>query len=101
MPMSTPGPDGLNQVLDMFLSAFPDMTIVLDDVIAEPNKAATRGYFTATHKGAFMAVPATGKQVTVPFIDMWRAHNGRLIENWVQMDILGLLVQLGAVPAPV
>ena len=100
MPMSTPGPNGLHQVLDMFVSAFPDMHIVIEDVIAETDKAATRGYFTATHRGPFMNVPATGKSVRVPYIDMWKAHDGRLIENWVQMDILGLMVQLGAVAPP-
>jgi len=53
-----------------------------------------------THKGTFMNVPPTGKSVTTEFIDIWKAHNGRLIENWVQMDMLGILVQLGVVPAP-
>src|SRR4029077_4170915 len=56
MPMTTPGPKGLHQVLDMFLGAFPDMHLGLEDVIAEADKAATRGHFTGTHKGAFMNV---------------------------------------------
>mgnify|MGYP006314357887 CR=1 FL=1 len=38
--------------------------------------------------------------VTVGFLDIWKAHNGRLAENWVNMDILGILIQLGAIPAP-
>lgn len=100
MPMSSAGAAGLSGVLDAFFSAFPDMQIVLDDVIAEPDKVATRGHFTGTHRGAFMNVPPTNKQVMVQYIDVWKAHNGRLIENWVQMDFLGLLVQLGAMPAP-
>lgn len=100
MPMSVPGPDGLQQVLDMFQSAFPDMHIVIEDTIAENDKAATRGHFTATHKGTFLNTPATGKAVTVGYIDIWKAHDGRFVENWVQMDMLGLLVQLGALPPP-
>lgn len=99
MPMSSPGAQALSEVLGTFISAFPDMQIVLDDVIAEPDKVATRGHFTGTHRGAFMNVPPTGKQVTVGYIDVWKAHNGRLIENWVQMDMLGLLGQLGVGPA--
>ena len=47
-----------------------------------------------------MNVPATGKAVTVEYIDIWTAHNGRFIENWVQMNVLSLLVQIGALPAP-
>jgi len=100
MPMSTPGPEGLDQLVDMFFSAFPDMHIVVEDVVAEADKAASRGYFTGTHRGTFMNVPPTGKAIKAEFIDIWKAHNGRLIENWVQMDTLGILVQLGVVPAP-
>jgi predicted ester cyclase len=98
MPMPTAGPEGLNQVVGMFFSAFPDMQIILEDVVAETDKAATRGHFTGTHKGTFMNVPPTGKSITTDFIDIWKAHNGRFIENWVQMDMLGMLVQLGVVP---
>ena len=65
MPMSSPGPQGLAEVVDGFLSAFPDMQIVIDDAIAEPDKVAGRGHFTGTHRAVFMNVPATGKQVTV------------------------------------
>jgi hypothetical protein len=48
----------------------------------------------------FLSVPPTGKSVTVGFIDMWTAHNGRLLENWVFMDLMGALIQIGAIPAP-
>ena len=44
-----------------------------------------------------MNIPATGKQVTVSYIDIWRVENGKLVENWVQMDLLGMLQQLGVV----
>jgi predicted ester cyclase len=100
MPMPSPGPAGLNAVIDGFFAAFPDLQIVIDDVVAETDKAATRGHFTGTHKGTFMNVPATGKSVTVSYIDIWRAHNGRFVENWVNIDLFGLMVQLGVIPAP-
>ena len=82
----------------MFLEAFPDMRITLDDVIGEGEKVATRGHWVGTHKGAFMGVPATGKAVNVKFMDMWRFENGKAVENWVQMDLLSLMQQLGVVP---
>src|SRR5262249_15345773 len=75
LPMTVPGPNGLKQILELFWQAFPDMQVVLEDVIAETDKAATRGHFTATHKGQFMNVPATGKSVRVDFVDIWKAHN--------------------------
>jgi len=100
MPMPTPGPQGLNHVVDTFLTAFPDMRITVEDVIAEDDKAASRGHLTGTHQGTFMNVPPTGRMITIGYIDIWKAYNGKLIENWVQLDLLGALVQLGAVPAP-
>jgi len=100
MPMSEPGPAGLSHVLDMFFAGFPDMRIVVEDVLSENDKAATRGHFTATHKGTFMNVPATNRPVKVEYIDIWTAQNGRFLENWVQMDMLGLMVQLGVMKPP-
>jgi predicted ester cyclase len=100
LPMPSAGPEGLRAILGTFFAAFPDMHVVVEDVIAEPDKAATRGHFTGTHQGPFMDVAATGRAVTVAYIDIWKARDGRLVENWVQLDMLGLLVQLGAVPAP-
>jgi predicted ester cyclase len=97
---SPPGPAGLRQDFGIFVSAFPDMRINVEDVIAEPDKAASRGHFTGTHKGTFMNVPPTGKTVAVGFIDIWVARNGRFVANWVQIDLLGALMQLGAIPAP-
>lgn len=100
MPMPKPGPQGFEALVDMFFAAFPDLEITVEDIIAENDKAATRGYFTGTHRGTFLNVPATGRSVRVGFIDIWKAYQGQLIENWVQMDMLGALVQLGAMPAP-
>jgi predicted ester cyclase len=100
MPMKEPGPEGLTQVVDGFFAAFPNMRVVVEDVIAEDDKAATRGYLTGTQEGTFMNVPPTRKTITIPYIDIWKAHDGRFVENWVQMDMLGALIQLGAVPAP-
>jgi steroid delta-isomerase-like uncharacterized protein len=99
-PAPTPGPEGFKQVMAMFFQAFPDIQETTEDIIAEGDKVATRGYFTGTHKGEFMNIPATGKQVTVSYIDIWRVENGKLVENWVQMDLLGMLQQLGVIPQP-
>jgi predicted ester cyclase len=100
MPAPAPGPAGFKQVMGMFLTAFPDMRITLEDVFAEGNTVGSRGYFTGTHQGEFMGIPATNKPVKVTYIDLWRIENGLSVENWVQMDMLGLMQQLGVVPAP-
>jgi predicted ester cyclase len=100
MPAPVSGPEGFKMVIGMFRAAFPDLHITLEDVLGEGDKVATRGYFTGTHQGEFNGIPATGKQVKVSYIDLWRIENGKAIENWVQMDMLGLMQQLGVIPAP-
>jgi len=93
----SPGPAGFEAVASMFITAFPDLRIRIEDVIAEADKVVTRGVFAGTHQGTFMNVPPTGKAVTVGYIDIWRIDNGRAVENWVQMDLLSLMQQLGVV----
>lgn len=94
------GPEGFKQTIMMFKSAFPDMGLTIEDMIAEGDRVATRGTWTGTHRGDFMGIPATGKHVRISYSDIWRLENGKAVENWVQMDILGLMQQLGVAPAP-
>lgn len=100
MPAPGPGPEAFKQVLAMFVSAFSDFRVRVEDIIAEGDKVATRGTWSGTHKGDFMGIPATGKAVNVTYSDLWRFENGKAVENWVQMDMLGLMQQLGVAPAP-
>jgi steroid delta-isomerase-like uncharacterized protein len=99
-PAPTPGPAGFKMVTTMFRSAFPDIVVTLEDEFAEGDKVVTRGVFEGTHTGDFMDIPATGRQVTIKYLDIWRLENGKAKENWVQMDLLGLMQQLGVIPAP-
>jgi predicted ester cyclase len=100
MPAPAPGPEGFKAVVGAFFSAFPDMRITLEAQLADGDLVANRGVFTGTHQGEFMGVPATGKQVTVQFMDLWRLENGQAVENWVRLDMLGLMTQLGIVALP-
>lgn len=78
-----------------FLHAFPDKRA--DDQIRFGcgEWAAAAGVQHATHDGDWLGIPATGEQVEVRYMDIWRAEDGRLVENWVLIDILGFLEQLG------
>jgi steroid delta-isomerase-like uncharacterized protein len=97
-PAPAPGREGYKQVVSAYRAAFPDMRVTLEEEIAEGDKVVTRGYFTGTHQGELMGIPPTGKQIHVKYIDIWRVENGQLVENWVQMDMLGMLQQLGVIP---
>jgi predicted ester cyclase len=88
------------QVMGMFIQAFPDIHENTEDVIAEGDRVAVRGYFTGTHNGEFMNIPATGKQINVAYMATYRLENGKVVENWVQMDMLGMMQQLGVIPQP-
>ena len=99
-PASAPGPEGFKQVMGMFFAAFPDMHVAIEEQVAEGDKVASRGTFTGTHTGEFMGIAATGRPVSVSYIDVWRFRDGKAVENWVQMDMLGLMQQLSVVPAP-
>ncbi len=99
-PAPAPGAEGFKLVTTMFRSAFPDIVVTLEDEVAEGDKVVTRGVFAGTHTGEFMGIPATGRKVTIKYLDIWRLENGKAKENWVQMDLLGLMQQLGVIPAP-
>jgi len=73
--------------------------IIVEQTMGEADLVCTRGHFEGTHDGDFMGVPATGKTVNVNYMDMWRIAEGKAIENWVRLDMLGLMQQLGVVPA--
>ncbi len=99
-PSPIPGREGFKQGIRGFLRAFPDVRVSAEDFLADGDQVATRGHWTAMHQGEFLGVPPTGRQVQVAYIDIWRVQNGLIVENWVQMDFLSLMQQLGAIPAP-
>src|SRR5215831_10472625 len=95
-----PNREGFRQMFTGFRTAFPDVHVTFEQELADGDYVIHRGYVTATHKGEFQGIPATGKQVKIKTLDIWRVENGKAVENWVQLDMLGLMHQLGVVPAP-
>lgn len=100
-PVPVRGPEGFKQLVGMFRTAFPDLRVVVEDTFADGDLVGSRGAITGTHGGEFMGVPATGRPVSIRYIDLWRIADGRFTETWVQMDALGLMQQIGALPAAV
>jgi steroid delta-isomerase-like uncharacterized protein len=95
-----PGLEGVRQVVGIYRGAFPDLHITVEDWVAEGEKVVTRFRAQGTHKGPLMGIPPTEKQVTVTGIDMLGFEHGKISEHWGNRDDLGMLQQLGAVPAP-
>ncbi len=94
-PDHPPGPEGLKLFFAMMESGFPDFRVTLEDTIAEGDSVAARFTFHGTHRGEFMEIPPTGKQVTMSGIDIMRIEEGRIAELWGQEDMLGMMQQLG------
>jgi steroid delta-isomerase-like uncharacterized protein len=95
-----PGREGFRQALEMLFSAFPDVQITIEDLLAEGDKVVERWTGRATQRGEFMGIPATNKEVTVAGIDIYRYAGGKRVETWRQWDTLGMMQQLGVVPSP-
>ena len=95
-----PGPQGVKQLVGMYRSAFPDLHITVEDYIAEGDKVVARFRAQGTNKGSFMGMPPTGKQATVSGIDILGFEQGKIVEHWGNRDDLGMLQQLGVIPAP-
>ncbi len=92
------GPEGVRIDITGFRTAFPDLKLVLDDVIETSEKVVYRFTARGTHQGPFMGVPPTGNRVRVDGIGIDRFRDGKMVERWVQYDSVGLLQQLGAFP---
>lgn len=99
MPSSVNGPQEFRQTVEAFRSAFPDLYMLVEEQIAEGDRVSDQGYITGTHRGEFLGVPPSGQQIKVNVISIWRLENNKVVENWVQMDLMSLMQQIGAVPA--
>ncbi len=79
--------------------AFPDWRVEIADLIAEGNRVAVRWHGLVTHGGPFRGFPATGRRVAVSGINVYRIDGDRIVGEWEQMDSVGMLQQLGALPS--
>ena len=92
----TKGLEEYRQSFTLFRTAFPDLHSTLEHVVAEGDMVATRWVNHATHKGIYMGIVPTDKQVSWTSSSIYRIVDGKIAESWSDMDSLGLLRQLGA-----
>lgn len=94
------GPPGWLVAIEVMRGGFPDIQWRLEELVFEGEKIAARYTMHGTHEGAFFGVPATGRQITVQTMNFYDMANGKIVGERGQPDLLGLLQQIGAVPAP-
>lgn len=99
-PGFPPTREGWRQATAMFRAAFPDVHVHIEDEIAEGDRVTGRFTAHGTHQGELMGIPATGKEVNVTGIYILRLADGKIVERWEEADMMGLMQQLGVVPAP-
>jgi predicted ester cyclase len=100
------GPDpldaeGVKQFYGGLWKAFPGLNITIEDMVGEDDRVSWRLNVEGVQEAEFRGVPPTGKQVTFGAQYVFRFRDGKIVERWTNFDRLGVLVQLGAIPAPV
>lgn len=93
------GRDGHRGIVSLFHGAFPDGQWSVEDLIAEGDRVVARTTFRGTHTGDFFGIPPTGIRVEMGGVHIGRFVDGKIIEHWGNNDDLGMMRQLGAIPA--
>jgi steroid delta-isomerase-like uncharacterized protein len=100
----SPGPirghDGVRQNMNMLLTAFPDLHLDIEEMIATSDHVVTRVRVTATHRGNYAGVPATNKSVSWRGCTVSQVRNGKVIRSRVYADNVSLMQQLGVLSLP-
>jgi steroid delta-isomerase-like uncharacterized protein len=94
------GPEAEKQLVTMYLTAFPDLHLTIEDLIAEGDRVVGRYTVRGTHQGELLGIPPSNTRVTIMAVEIYRLAEGKIAEQWVIIDALGMMQQLGAIPTP-
>ena len=92
------GPKAMAQFLNLYLRAFPDLRLTFEDALADRDRVVTRWHLEGTQNGPLMGIAPSGRRVSIEGIRIDRIENGKIAESWMQMDTMGMLEQIGALP---
>jgi steroid delta-isomerase-like uncharacterized protein len=93
------GPQAIMAVVNIYRTAFPDLRMTVEELVSEGDKVAWRWVVKGTHTGLLMNIPPTGKPVTIAGIVVSRFVDGKWAEDFVNWDTLGMMQQIGVIPA--
>ena len=100
-PGLEPTKAGVLQFFTMYRAGFPDLRMEPERIFVDGDTAAVYFHATGTHTGEFMGIPATGRSIDVHGVDIVRfGEDGVGLEHWGVFDVMGMMQQLGVVPAP-
>jgi predicted ester cyclase len=92
------GPESFKQLVTAFRSAFPDLAVTIEHLVAEGDKVVVAGTMRGTHQGSLFGIPPTGRAFTMTATDILRIVEGKVVEHWGNEDDLGMMQQLGVIP---
>jgi|SRR5215204_56729 len=99
-PEQSPDPEGVKEFVGLYRRAFPDLHTTIEDIVTEGDKVAYRWTAVGTHQGELLGVPPTSNRMEITGITIERIEDGRIVETWNNFDQLGMMRQIGAMPAP-
>jgi len=97
-PETVNSSEALKQYVGAYLTAFPDLNLSIEDLFAEEDKVVWRFKSTGHQNGPFLGMPPSGRTGNITGIVIFRLEQDRIAEGWVNIDVLGLLQQIGMIP---
>jgi predicted ester cyclase len=94
------GPEGAKRTAATLRSAFPDFTLIIQDLVSDGDKVWARQRGGGTNSGSFFGRPPTGRTAHIEVFDVARFENGKMVEHWGVPDQLGMMFELGLIEAP-
>jgi steroid delta-isomerase-like uncharacterized protein len=101
LPAEVRGAEGLRELLAEYRKALGEVRLTIDQQFTDGDSVATRWFVRGRHQGELMGAPASGRQVAFGGVTISRCSDGKVVEEWEICDTLGLLQQIGALPAMV
>jgi steroid delta-isomerase-like uncharacterized protein len=99
-PGQVAGPDGYKMFFSQMRTAFPDLKVALEALVADDESIAIAYTLTGTHQGPLGGIGPTGKQVNIRGVQLSKFKDGKMVERWGSSDQLGMLAQLGVTQIP-
>ena len=97
LPGQAPGVEGIKQASSMYRTAFPDAKVIIEDIIAEKDEVVIRWTGRGLHTGEFLGVPPSGKRIELRGISIFRVANGKIVEQWSELNLLDIMLQIGSI----
>ena len=94
------GPEALKEHVSGWIAGFPDLRMRVEQMVSEGDRVAAQLVMEGTHQGTWLGIPATGKRLQIRLFTFHRVVEGKIVEDWVLVESLGVFQQLGIVPDP-